>query len=100
MWLAAGLAFVAILILLNPKKRANETILAIACAMVFTSTWIDKGLGLIMGGFAITPLEKVATYTPTPPEIMISLGVYGIGALILTVLYKLAVSIKEDPESV
>ena len=90
----------AIVILLSPRRRRNETILAVACVMVFVSTWIDKGLGLIMGGFAITPLETVADYTPTVPEVLISVGVYAIGALILTLLYKIAVSIKEEPQSV
>jgi molybdopterin-containing oxidoreductase family membrane subunit len=99
MWLAALLAAAAILILLSPNKRQNETLLAIACGMVFVSTWIDKGLGLIMGGFAITPLETVATYRPTLPEVLISVGVYAIGALILTLLYKIAISVKEEPES-
>jgi molybdopterin-containing oxidoreductase family membrane subunit len=99
MWFATFLAACGILILLMPSKRRNESLLALACVMIFVSTWIDKGLGLIMGGFAITPLETVASYTPTVREILISLGVYGIGALILTLLYKIAVSIKEEPEA-
>ncbi|MBM3333637.1 polysulfide reductase NrfD, partial [Candidatus Sumerlaeota bacterium] len=100
MWLAACLAVAAILILLSPDKRQNETLLAIACAMVFVSTWIDKGLGLLMGGFAITPLETVASYRPTVPEVLISVGIYAIGALVLTLLYKIAVSVKEEPKAV
>lgn len=98
MWFAAVLAVVGIGILLSPRRR-NEGILAVACVAIFVATWIDKGLGLLMGGFAITPLEGVTEYAPTVPEILISLGVYGVGALILTLLYKIAVSIKEEPQS-
>jgi molybdopterin-containing oxidoreductase family membrane subunit len=46
---------------------------------VFTGTWIDKGLGLISGGFIPSPLNKVTEYVPTLPELVISLGVYGTG---------------------
>jgi molybdopterin-containing oxidoreductase family membrane subunit len=30
------------------------------------------------------------------PELLITLGVYGVGFLVLTVLYKVAVSVKEE----
>ena len=64
--------------------------------MVFISTWIDKGLGLVVGGLAITPLETITGYAPTLIEIAVSLGIYAVGALVLTLLYKIAVSIKEE----
>ena len=100
MWFSGALAIGAILILLNPGLRRKEGLLAVTCVMVFVATWIDKGLGLLMGGFAPTPLEGVADYAPTLVEVLISLGIYAIGALILTVLYKVAISVKEEAESV
>ncbi len=96
MRVAAVLAFVAIALLVIPGTRRNELILAFACLAVFVSAWIDKGMGLVVGGFIPNPLEKVIEYTPTGPEVMITLGVCGIGFLILTVLYKVAVSVKEE----
>jgi molybdopterin-containing oxidoreductase family membrane subunit len=96
MRVAAVLAFVAIALLVNPGTRKNETVLALACLAVFASTWIDKGMGLVVGGFIPSPLEKITEYSPTGPEIMITLGVCGIGFLILTVLYKIAISVKEE----
>jgi molybdopterin-containing oxidoreductase family membrane subunit len=96
MWLSTILAVGAIVILFKPDYRRHDGILAIACAMVFLSTWIDKGLGLVVGGFAITPLDTVTDYTPTAPELLISFGIYAIGGLVLTVLYKIAISIKEE----
>ena len=65
---------------------AGEGTLAITCAMVFAGTWIDKGLGMISGGFVPNPLLEVNEYAPSLPEIGITLGVYAIGALVLTVL--------------
>ncbi len=96
MWIATVLAFGGIFMLLVPKIRRNETLLVLACIAVFVACWIDKGLGLIVGGFVPNPFEEVVAYSPTAPEIMVTLGVYSIGALIITVLYKVAVSIKEE----
>jgi molybdopterin-containing oxidoreductase family membrane subunit len=38
----------------------------------------------------------VADYAPTPPEILISLGIYAAGALLLTLLYKIVLSVREE----
>ena len=67
-------------------------------AAVFVSLWIEKGLGLVVTGFIPSPLEKITEYSPTGPEVMITLGVWAMGLLILTVLYKIAVSVKEEVE--
>jgi molybdopterin-containing oxidoreductase family membrane subunit len=96
MWMSVVLMGIAILLLVVPLTRKNEKILAIACVLVFAGTWIDKGLGLISGGFIPSPLHKVTEYVPTLPELVISLGVYSIGFLVLTVLLKVAVSVKEE----
>ena len=96
MWSSMALAAVAILLLVNPGTRRNEQTLLVACLAVFGSTWIDKGMGLVVGGFIPNPFETVTEYTPTLPEVGITLMVWGIGGLILTVLYKIAVSVKEE----
>ncbi|MFZ5448761.1 MAG: sulfate reduction electron transfer complex DsrMKJOP subunit DsrP [Thermodesulfobacteriota bacterium] len=96
MWFSiVGMTLTA-LFLTNPKLRKNETTLAALCGMVIITTWIDKGLGLMTGGFVPNPLEQVTEYWPTVPEALITLGVWALGFLILTVLYKIAVSIKEE----
>jgi molybdopterin-containing oxidoreductase family membrane subunit len=95
MWLSSILAVVSLVLLLFPQLRKNETTLAVASICVFLSLWIDKGFGLIVGGFVPNPFEKITEYWPTAAEATISLAVWAIGALILTVLYKIAVSIKE-----
>ncbi len=84
----------AMILLLVPAARKNETVLGWACVAVFFGTWIDKGLGLVAGGFIPSPLHHFQEYTPTIPEIAISMGVYGIGILCLTILLKIAVSVK------
>jgi molybdopterin-containing oxidoreductase family membrane subunit len=51
---------------------------------------------MISGGFVPNPLHEVNEYIPTLPEIGITIGIYALGALVLTLLYKMAVSVKEE----
>jgi molybdopterin-containing oxidoreductase family membrane subunit len=97
-WMWASMIFMVLGIILTvtPATRKNETSLAVACAVIILGTWIDKGLGMISGGFVPNPMHEVNEYAPTLPEIGITLGVYAIGALVLTVLYKMAVGVKEE----
>lgn len=99
MWSAVLLAGAALFLLLNPRTRRREGFLAAACAAVFVALWIEKGLGLVVTGFIPSPLEKVTEYSPTGPEILITLGVWALGALILTILYKVALAVKKEAES-
>jgi molybdopterin-containing oxidoreductase family membrane subunit len=96
MWVSSILAVIAIGLLVFPQIRKNESLLAVACLATFFSLWIDKGFGLVIGGFVPNPFEKITEYWPTLPEALITLAVWAIGFLILTILYKIAVSIKEE----
>jgi molybdopterin-containing oxidoreductase family membrane subunit len=98
MWTALGLMFMALVLLIIPSTRKNENILVLSCISIFFGTWADKGLGLITGGFVPSPLHHVVDYVPTIPELVISLGIYGIGIFILTILIKIAVTVKEEME--
>jgi len=96
MWTSMILAIISLYFLINPKTRHNEKILAFSCAAVFLSIWIDKGLGMIVAGFIPNPLGEVVVYNPTLTELMISLGVYAIGALIITGLYKIVLTARNQ----
>ncbi|MCB2148724.1 MAG: polysulfide reductase NrfD [Deltaproteobacteria bacterium] len=96
MWASMILMAAGIVLTVTPATRKNETSLMIACIVIIMGTWIDKGLGMISGGFVPNPLHEVNEYVPTMPEIGITLGVYAMGALVLTVLYKMAVGVKEE----
>jgi molybdopterin-containing oxidoreductase family membrane subunit len=100
MWLSSILAVVALAILVFPHLRRNESILAFACVALFTSLWIDKGFGLIIGGFVPNMFEGITEYWPTMLETLITMGVWAIGFLLLTVLYKVAIAVREDDTAV
>jgi len=95
-WTSLILACLAIILLVNPATRKNESILAVACVSIFVAMWIDKGLGLVVPGFIPSQASgEYFEYMPTMPEILIQLGVFALGVLILTVLYKIAITVKE-----
>ena len=96
MWASVFLMGSALVLLLVPAVRKNTGTLATACIMVFAGTWIDKGVGLISGGFIPSALHQVNEYLPTLAELIISSGVYGIGMLCLTFLLKMAVGVKME----
>ncbi len=96
MWTFVVLAIVGLGLLIPPSSRSNENLLAVAAIAIVVSTWIDKGMGLVVGGFIPNPFEEVVEYAPTIPELSITLGVWAIGFLILTILFKVAVAVKEE----
>ncbi|HBU06188.1 MAG TPA: menaquinol oxidoreductase [Nitrospiraceae bacterium] len=100
MWTSVILAIASITLLIFPAVRRNESTLAIASAMVFISLWIDKGFGLIIGGFVPNMFEKVTEYWPTMPETLITIGVWAAGFLVLTILYKIAITVREETAGV
>ena len=98
-WTALACGFTAIVLLVNPRTRQNPKILPFACVLVFICTWIDKGMAMIAGGFVPNPLHEITEYAPTGLELMITFGVYATGILILTILYKVALGVKEEEEA-
>ena len=74
----------------------SEKTLAISCVLVFFSLWIEKGITLVITGFIPNPFDTITEYVPTLPEVAITVGIWATGFLILTILYKIAVSVKEE----
>jgi len=96
MWLSAALAIAATVLLIIPSTRNNKKVLPVACGMAFVALWLEKGLALIVVGFIPSMMETVTEYAPTGPEAAITLGIWAIGALILTLLYKVAMGVKRE----
>jgi Ni/Fe-hydrogenase subunit HybB-like protein len=96
MTLSACTAVTALILLLIPRTRKMEPLLATACCGVFLSLWIEKGLGLVVTGFIPSPLERITDYSPTGPEVAITIGVWALGLLIITLFYKIFVSVRHE----
>lgn len=98
MWTSAILAVIAVVLLVVPKIRNNRKMLLAASIIVFLSIWIDKGLGLVITGFIPDPFGKVTQYWPTVPESLIALGIWAIGIFLITIFYKIALSVRREIE--
>ena len=99
MWVCEILSVACVVLLLFPKVRRQEKLLAWVCAGVILAVWIEKGMAMIVAGFVPTPLGEITEYSPTAPEIAVTVGVYAIGFLVLTVLYKIVVTVRERLEA-
>ncbi len=96
MWTSITLAIAALTLLINPRTRRRESILIVACIAIFVSIWIDKGLGLIVPGFIPSPAGGLFEYWPTLPEALIVVGIWAMGFLILSILYKIVISVSAE----
>jgi molybdopterin-containing oxidoreductase family membrane subunit len=95
MWLSLALLLGALILLLTPRLRARDSLLAAAAALVLGGLALDKGFGLIVGGFAPTPFGTAPAYSPTPPEWAVVGGIWGIGALIVMVSYRVVLAARQ-----
>jgi Ni/Fe-hydrogenase subunit HybB-like protein len=96
MWASSILVLSAATMLIQPRVRANHGALALACVAVVAAIWIEKGLGMVVTGFVPSPLGHVTKYVPTLPEILIGLSIYAFGALVVTLFYKVALSVRGE----
>ena len=97
-WIFAVLCLLALILLLNPKTRGDEKWLTIACASTFIALAIEKGISFTVGGFITNPFGRVTEYWPTAIEFGIVVGVWALGAFLLSLFYSLFVTVKRRSE--
>lgn len=95
MWAAVIMAILSLCILIPPHTRTGD-LLPAALIMLVIASWIDKGLGLLIGGFTPNMYEAVTPYVPTLKEVVVAVGVYAVGAFVLSLLWKIALGVKRD----
>ncbi|MFT5729087.1 MAG: Ni/Fe-hydrogenase subunit HybB-like protein [Desulforhopalus sp.] len=101
MWASAFLCFggLGVFAYLKITKTYNELLIGLGCAGIFIALWLDKGLGFVMGGLVISPLNEINEYIPTANEIGVTLGIWATGILIVTLLYKIAIGVEHEVEA-
>jgi molybdopterin-containing oxidoreductase family membrane subunit len=95
MWTSSILAVAALILLLTPATRRNEKTLLAAALAAFFSIWLDKGFCFVVSGFVPNPFERVTGYWPALNEFFVAAGCWGVGFLVLTILYKIVISVRE-----
>jgi len=103
-WTGAACNIVAFLLLMIPSTRNHMPTMNLACVLVFVGVFVEKGIGLVLPGFTPGTLGEVYEYFPSITEIMICIGIAGVGTLVFTLLAKIAIPLSmfhrsddEDP---
>ena len=93
-WTAIVLNVLATIALMIHPLRRNPRWLMPACAILFVSIWVEKGIGLVVPGFIPSPLGEIVEYTPTWVELCVTAGIWALGLFVLTVLVRVALPIE------
>lgn len=96
MYVAVFLALLCLALLIPPGFRNNEKILPVALVMLVIASWIDKGLALMIGGFTPNMFDTITEYVPSLVELTVGAGIFSIGLLILSCLWKIALEVKKE----
>jgi len=93
MWMAFIFNLTAFFIFLRPKTRENFFTLNLACVLIITGVYIEKGMGLIIPGFIPGTLGEIYEYGPSGVEKSVALGIWAVGALFFTLFLKFALPV-------
>jgi len=94
MWTSLVFNVLGFLIFLIPVTKKNFWTFNLASILIVVGVWMEKGVGFIVPGFIPTPLGEIWEYVPRMPEILITVGVWGIGFLFYTLAVKIAIPIE------
>ncbi len=86
----------AIALLAIPGARTSRFRLATACIIALVGLWIDKGFLLVPAAFIPNVFGRIMEYPPSWVELTVSLGIYCLGMLMITALYKVTLAIKGE----
>lgn len=89
-WLALGCSVVAFLLFLIPRTRRNLITLNIGAVLIYAGVYIEKGVALVIPGFTPSTLGEIYPYAPSSTELRVSMGIFGIGAILFTLMVKVA----------
>ena len=92
-WFSLASQVTALLIFVVPELRKRLSLLATACALAFAGVYIEKGLGLLLPGMTPDVLGEVYAYDPSLIEILVGAGIWGVGALLFTLMVKVSTAI-------
>jgi molybdopterin-containing oxidoreductase family membrane subunit len=92
-WTALCFNVMALIIFIVPKFRYNLNLLTMGCVFSFCGIYIEKGMGLLLPGFTPSSLGEVYGYTPSATEAWVGIGIWAIGALLFTLMARVAIAI-------
>jgi Ni/Fe-hydrogenase subunit HybB-like protein len=92
-WASVLCGLAAFILFLVPRTRKNWVTLNIGCVLIYSSVYIEKGMGLIIPGFTPSTLGEIYQYQPSATELFVAAGIFAVGFLVFTLMLKVAVPI-------
>jgi len=92
-WTALAFNTLALMGFMIPVLRNRMPILNTACVLAIIGVFIEKGMGLLLPGMSPDMLGEVYAYEPSANEILVSVGVWAIGALAFTLMVRVAMAV-------
>jgi Ni/Fe-hydrogenase subunit HybB-like protein len=92
-WASVACGVAAFLLFLVPRTRKNWVTLNIGCVLIYSSVYIEKGMGLIIPGLTPDTLGEIYQYRPSATEVVVATGIFAAGFLVFTLMLKVAVPI-------
>jgi Ni/Fe-hydrogenase subunit HybB-like protein len=94
-WTSLAFNILALLLFVIPATRKNPVTLNTGILMAYIGVYFEKGISLIIPGFTPSTLGEIYEYSPSPVELQVALGVFGVGFLVFTLMMKVAVPMME-----
>jgi Ni/Fe-hydrogenase subunit HybB-like protein len=92
-WLALSCNLAALVIFMIPALRNNIPTLSAGCSLAAVGVFIEKGMGLLLPGMTPDTLGEAYSYGPSLTEVLVGVGIWGVGALLFTLMAKVAMAI-------
>lgn len=92
-WASLLCGIVAFILFVIPRTRKNWVTLNLGCLLIYSSVYIEKGMGLIIPGLTPDTLGEIYEYRPALTELLVAAGIFSVGFLAFTVMLKVAVPI-------
>jgi len=92
-WASVIFSVFALILFLIPSTRKNPVTMNIGCVLIYAGVYIEKGIGLVIPGMTPDTLGEIYEYFPSPTEIHVAAGIFGLGFFCFTLMLKVAVPI-------
>jgi Ni/Fe-hydrogenase subunit HybB-like protein len=92
-WLAFACNSLAFIGFVVPVLRNRLPVLTAASVLAIGGVYVEKGMGLLLPGMTPDMLGEVYHYNPSLNEVAVTAAVWGVGALLFTLMVKVAMEI-------
>jgi Ni/Fe-hydrogenase subunit HybB-like protein len=89
-WISLLCSVAAFVLFLVPATRRNLVTLNLGAVLIYAGVYIEKGVALVIPGFTPSTLGEIYQYAPSSIELRVSMGIFGVGAILFTLMFKVA----------